>query len=119
MRLLERLRAAAGRAIGRLALVGADPRDDEDLRARKALLVLISVLILPVAALWGALYLALGSWVGVRRPGLDQVRPRAAMEVRIEVLRRELREERHEDRMGDATRERIPLQPLAGPLKSP
>ena len=65
MRLQEGLRAAAGRVIGRLALVGADPRDDEDLRARKALLVLISVLILPVAALWGALYLALGSWVGV------------------------------------------------------
>jgi guanylate cyclase len=49
----------------RLALVGADPCDDEDLRARKALLVSISVLILPVAALWGALYLALGSPVGV------------------------------------------------------
>jgi hypothetical protein len=37
-----------------VALVGADPNDDEDWRARKALLVLISVLILPVAALWGA-----------------------------------------------------------------
>jgi len=46
-------------------LVGADPNDDEDLRARKGLLVLISVLILPVAALWGALYLAFGSPVGV------------------------------------------------------
>jgi hypothetical protein len=45
--------------------VGADSHDDEDLRARKALLVLISVLILPVAALWGALYLAFGSPVGV------------------------------------------------------
>jgi adenylate cyclase len=65
MRLLERIRAAADRVIARLALVGADPRDDEDLRARKALLVLISVLILPIAALWGTLYLALGSWVGV------------------------------------------------------
>jgi guanylate cyclase len=53
------------RAAARVALVGADPNDDEDLRARKALLVLISVLILPVAALWGALYLALGSPVGV------------------------------------------------------
>jgi len=52
-------------AANRLALVGADPHDDEDLRARKALLVLISVLILPVAALWGALYLAFGSPVGV------------------------------------------------------
>ena len=51
--------------MARLALVGADPHDDEDLRARKALLVLISVLILPVAALWGVLYLALGSPVGV------------------------------------------------------
>ena len=65
MRLLERIRAAAERGIARLTLVGADPQDDEDLRARKALLVLISVLILPVAALWGTLYLALGSWVGV------------------------------------------------------
>jgi guanylate cyclase len=53
------------RVTARLALVGADPHDDEDLRARKALLVLISVLILPVSALWGALYLAFGSPVGV------------------------------------------------------
>jgi adenylate cyclase len=48
----------------RLRLIGADPSDDEDLRARKALLVLISVLILPVAAMWAALYLAFGSPVG-------------------------------------------------------
>jgi hypothetical protein len=60
-----RIRAAADRVTARLTLVGADPDDDEDLRARKALLVLISVLILPVAALWGALYLAFGSPVGV------------------------------------------------------
>jgi adenylate cyclase len=65
MRLLNRIRAAADRVMARLKLVGADPHDDEDLRARKALLVMISVLILPVAALWGALYLAFGSPVGV------------------------------------------------------
>jgi guanylate cyclase len=65
MPLLERIRTAAERVIARLALVGADPADGEDLRARKALLVLISVLILPVAALWGILYLGFGSWVGV------------------------------------------------------
>ena len=58
MQLLDRITA-------RLALVGADPHDNEDLRAHKALLVLISVLILPVSALWGALYLAFGSPVGV------------------------------------------------------
>ena len=65
MHLLDRIRAAADRVAARLMLIGADPLDDEDLRARKALLVLISVLILPVAALWGALYLAFGSPVGV------------------------------------------------------
>jgi adenylate cyclase len=65
MHLLDRIRASADRVTARLALVGADPHDDEDLRARKALLILISVLILPVAALWGALYLAFGSPVGV------------------------------------------------------
>jgi guanylate cyclase len=57
----------AGRLIGvleRLGRVGADPADDDDLRARKSLLVQISVLILPVAAIWGGLYLAFGSPVG-------------------------------------------------------
>src|SRR5215208_7302599 len=48
----------------RLARIGADPQDDDDTRAGNALLVLISVLILPVALLWAALYLAFGSPVG-------------------------------------------------------
>src|SRR5919106_1653401 len=65
MHLLERIQAAANRVTARLTLVGVDPHDDEDLCARKALLVRISALILPVAALWGALYLALGSPVGL------------------------------------------------------
>ena len=65
MHLLDRSRAAAGRVVARLTRIGADPGDDADLRARKALLVLISVLILPISALWGALYLAFGSPVGV------------------------------------------------------
>jgi guanylate cyclase len=62
---LAGLRGTADSVAARLVLIGADPHDDEDLRARKALLVLTSVLILPVSALWGALYLALGSPVGV------------------------------------------------------
>jgi adenylate cyclase len=48
----------------RLAQIGADPRDDADTRASKALLVLISVLILPVSLIWSALYLAFGSPLG-------------------------------------------------------
>src|SRR5213596_379597 len=50
--------------LGYLARIGADPQDDDETRAGKALLVLISVLILPVALLWAALYLAFGSPVG-------------------------------------------------------
>jgi adenylate cyclase len=48
----------------RLARIGADPQDDIETRADKALLVLISVLILPVALTWSALYLLLDSPVG-------------------------------------------------------
>src|SRR5256886_7747795 len=50
--------------MARLAQVGADPQDDDDTRAGKALLVLISVLILPIALRWAGLYLAFGSPVG-------------------------------------------------------
>jgi adenylate cyclase len=49
------------RLLVRLSAVGADPGDDEDTRLRKALLVLISVLILPIAFVWGGLYLSFGS----------------------------------------------------------
>ena len=51
-------------ALGRLAQIGASPQDDVETRQRKALLVLISVLILPISLLWGGLYLAFGSPVG-------------------------------------------------------
>jgi guanylate cyclase len=59
-----RLQSLSDRVQARLARIGADPQDDDDTRAGKALLVLISVLILPVALLWAALYLAFGSPVG-------------------------------------------------------
>ena len=48
-----------------LGRIGEDPEDDEDLRQKKALLVLLAVLILPVSVVWGSLYLGLGSPVGV------------------------------------------------------
>ena len=52
-------------ALARVADIGADSRDDEETRARKGLLVLVSLLILPVSLLWGGLYLALGAPSGV------------------------------------------------------
>jgi adenylate cyclase len=48
-----------------LARIGADARDDEELRQKKALLVMLAILILPVSVVWGSLYLAFGSPVGV------------------------------------------------------
>jgi adenylate cyclase len=62
---VSRIRTLADAVLGRLALVGADPRDDEDTRASKGLLVLISVLVLPISLLWGGLYLALGAPSGL------------------------------------------------------
>ena len=61
---VSRIRSLGDRVLVRLTQIGADPQDDDDTRAAKALLVLISVLILPVALLWSVLYLAFGSPVG-------------------------------------------------------
>jgi adenylate cyclase len=58
-------RAILASTLARLAQVGADPRDDEETRLRKALLVLIAVLILPISVIWGALYLTFGGPVGI------------------------------------------------------
>ncbi|HET7030394.1 MAG TPA: adenylate/guanylate cyclase domain-containing protein [Candidatus Limnocylindrales bacterium] len=57
--------AFATAVLERLARIGADPSDDEDLRARKLLLVAITCVVLVVALIWGALYLAFGSPVGI------------------------------------------------------
>jgi adenylate cyclase len=51
--------------LDRAARIGADPGDSDELRLRKALLVLVCVLILPISLVWGALYLALGATAGL------------------------------------------------------
>src|SRR5919198_1052807 len=64
----SRLRAGRGRiadVTARVAGIGADPEDGEDLRQKKALLVLVALLVLPVSVVWGTLYLAFGSLVGI------------------------------------------------------
>jgi hypothetical protein len=45
--------------------IGGDPGDSEEMREKKALLVLLAVLILPVSLVWGSLYLGFGQPVGV------------------------------------------------------
>ena len=59
------VRSRIGDWTGALARIGADPQDDEELRQKKALLVRLAVLIAPVSVVWGILYLAFGSWVGI------------------------------------------------------
>jgi adenylate cyclase len=51
--------------VDRAARVGADPEDDDEVRLRKILLVLVCLLILPISAVWGVIYLALGAWAGL------------------------------------------------------
>jgi adenylate cyclase len=49
----------------RAARIGADPLDTDEVRSRKALLVFVSIGILPISIAWGAIYLALGAWAGL------------------------------------------------------
>src|SRR5947207_2345572 len=62
--MMRRAQIMSNAVLARLAAVGADPRDDEQTRQGKVLLVLTSVLILPIAVVWGSLYLIFGSPVG-------------------------------------------------------
>ena len=64
LRPVTSLRTFVDALLARLAQIGADPQDDEETRLRKALLLLISVLILPISLVWGTLYLAFGTQSG-------------------------------------------------------
>src|SRR5438034_7382524 len=61
---MEAVQRLVQRLLDRAATIGADPRDDDERRLRKALLVLLSVLILPISLVWGTLFLALGAPAG-------------------------------------------------------
>ena len=59
-----RLPALLNAVIDQVARIGADPADDDETRLRKALLVLIALLVLPISLVWWLLYLAFGAWTG-------------------------------------------------------
>ena len=61
---VRRVRIVSNAVLARLTAVGGDARDDVQTRQGKLLLVLTSVLILPIAVVWGSLYLIFGSPVG-------------------------------------------------------
>ncbi|MFL6029563.1 MAG: adenylate/guanylate cyclase domain-containing protein [Gaiellaceae bacterium] len=62
---MSALRRLAKSFFGRVATIGADPRDNDEQRLRKSLLVVIAILNLPIAFIWGTLYLALGAPAGL------------------------------------------------------
>jgi adenylate cyclase len=57
----------------RLAEIGASPSDSEELRLRKAVLVLSSTLMASLAFIWVATYAVLGLWVSAAIPLVYQV----------------------------------------------
>ena len=63
----------------RLAEVGASPSDSEELRVRKAVLVLSSTLMASLAFVWVATYAALGLWVSAAIPFAYQVASAASI----------------------------------------
>src|SRR5689334_18043405 len=65
LRVMDALARFAQPWLDRAARVGADPRDTDEIRLRKTLLVVISFLILPISITWGAIYLAFGVWAGL------------------------------------------------------
>src|SRR5919201_5456295 len=56
------------RLLARLAEIGALPTDSEELRLRKAVLVLSSILMASLAFVWVGTYAALGLWVSAAIP---------------------------------------------------
>jgi hypothetical protein len=51
-------------ALARVIRIGANPDDDSETKLRKALLVFIAIAILPVAFVWGVLYVAFAGLIG-------------------------------------------------------
>jgi adenylate cyclase len=61
-------RRLGSRALELVARVGSDPADPPDLGLRKAFLVLVSIIVMPPAAIWGAMYWALGERTAALMP---------------------------------------------------
>ena len=77
------------RLLDRLGSIGADPRDDDELRVRKRFLVLCSIFVLPPAILWGLFYLAFGEPLAAAIPlGYSLL---SAVSIAVFALRREFR----------------------------
>ena len=77
------------RLLDQLGSIGADPRDDDELKVRKRFLVLCSIVVLPPAVLWGLFYLAYGEPLAAAIPlGYSAI---SSLSIVLFALRREFR----------------------------
>ena len=67
------------RSVRRLVRIGESPSDSEELRVRKAVLVLSTVLMAGLALVWVATYASLGLWVSAAIPFVYQVASAASL----------------------------------------
>src|SRR5215212_10038884 len=77
-----RLRSMVGRLPGwlrRLVEIGASPSDSDELRVRKAVLILSSTLMASLASVWVVTYAALGLWLSAAIPLAYQVASAASI----------------------------------------
>jgi adenylate cyclase len=77
-----RLRSRIGRLPGwlqRLVAIGASPSDSDELRVRKAVLILSSTLMASLASVWVVTYAVLGLWVPAAIPLVYQVASAASI----------------------------------------
>jgi class 3 adenylate cyclase len=54
--------------LARVLAIGADPGDDEDARLRKVLVLAAALMVLPAAAVWGAIYWSFGETLAALSP---------------------------------------------------
>src|SRR5713101_1438706 len=78
------------RLLTELGSIGADPRDEAELKVRKRFLVLCSIFVLPPSVLWGLFYLANGEPLAAAIPlGYVVI---SALSIAVFARRREFRE---------------------------
>lgn len=67
------------RLFAALLRIGAAPRDDEEMRLRKALVLLVALMVVPLGVLWGALYWVVGQPTAASIPWLYAVLSSASL----------------------------------------
>jgi hypothetical protein len=63
-----RIQAMLQKAFSRVAQIGIDPQDSDEIRLQKTLMVVIALMVIPAAVLWGIAYLFFGEKLAASIP---------------------------------------------------